>query len=321
MAPIIHVLLGVLASFSSSNRFPAANHDGAWALLPRENPALPSWALVLVKPLPRTTGAMLELERFHRAENPLGAGLAAKLRWVAADAIDCDYSRASALADLKRAGATEDEVRRLVERKPLPNEKSLVAFARQVTTGAYAITDDHFAALLKQFGPEKMTAIVHTLAFANFHNRIILALGVKVEADGSCPPLSVKLDGKARAEIATPARPPWKAVIATKPPRQFDAPSEWKDVSFADLEKRLDAQKARSPRVPMPDPSRFKDLPPDVKRQTEKIVWTQVCAGYQPMMTHLWFAALREFQQESRMDPLFGRTLFWIVTRANDCFY
>jgi hypothetical protein len=38
-------------------------------------------------------------------------------------------------------------------------------------------------------------------------------------------------------------------------------------------------------------------------------------------MTQSWFAGLREFQQEARLDPVFGRTLFWVVTRANDCFY
>ena len=261
MQAIIHALLAVLASFDAAGRFPSVGHDAAWALLPRENPPLPAWARVLIKPLPRTTGAMLELDRFHRVENPLGPVMAAKLRWIAADTIGCEYARATALFDLKASQISDEELRRLTERRPLPDEKGLVAFARQVTKAAYAVTDDEFAALLKQFGPEKITAVVHTLAFANFHNRIILALGVKVEPDGPCPPLSVKLDGKRRAEIPTPRRPAWQQAVAAKPAKQFDAPTDWKDVSFAELEQRLDEQKARSPRVPIPDASRFRKTP------------------------------------------------------------
>jgi hypothetical protein len=71
----------------------------------------------------------------------------------------------------------------------------------------------------------------------------------------------------------------------------------------------------------MPDPSRLKNLPPDVKSQAENIVWMQVSAGYQPEMTIAWFAAFRAFQQEGRSNPVYSSSMFWVVTRANDCFY
>lgn len=317
---ILSAALAVLAAMNPSARFPALDRDSAWALIPRENPPLPAWAQVLVKPLPRTTGGMLELDRLHRADNPIGPVLAAKLRWLVADAMQCDYARASALADLKRSGASADEIRRVVENKPSAGDKGLFAFARQITKAAYAITDSEFEELLKQFGPEKMTAIVHTLAFANFQNRIIMALGVKTEPE-SPPPLGVKLDAKRRATVATPARPPWDRVTEAKPAKTYGAPAEWKEVGFAELEKNVDAQKTSKVRVPMPDPSRFSGLPPEVRRPAEAIVWTKVCMGYQPVMTQAWFNCLREFQQEAKMNRVFSASLFWVVTRANDCFY
>src|SRR5262245_6487631 len=164
----MHLVLSlILASVVGSGlapRFPAADPDAAWALLPRETPALPAWALVLVKSLPRTTGAMLEQDRIHRVDNPLGPKLAAQPRWLAADAIGCDYARASAAADLRRAGAGEEELARLTGGKPLPAERALCAFARQVTNAAYTVTDDLVAELLKELGPEKLTAVVLTLA-------------------------------------------------------------------------------------------------------------------------------------------------------------
>ncbi len=318
LIPAIFIVQTVL---DPSSRFSAAPTDAAWALLPRENPPLPAWAMVMVKSLPRTTGAMLELDRLHRVDNPLGPVLAAKLRWLAADAIHCDYARASALGDLKRAGVSTDEIRRLTENKPAPSEKALFAFARQITRAAYAVTDSEFAELLKQFGPEKMTAIVHTLAFANFQNRVILALGVKVEPEGPPPALAVKLDAKRRSKVSTPPRPDWSRVTDAKPTKRYDAPADWKDVDFAHLEKNLANQKDRTLRVPLPDPSRFANVNADTKHQAETINWTKVSAGYQPLMTQAWFGCLREFQQEAKLNRLFASSLFWVVTRSNDCFY
>src|SRR5947208_319665 len=89
---------------SPPSSFPVAGNDDAWAKLPRENPPLPPWARVLVGPLPRTAAKMLELDHFHREKNPLGPELSAVLRWTAADALGSSFGKATAEADLRRAG-------------------------------------------------------------------------------------------------------------------------------------------------------------------------------------------------------------------------
>lgn len=317
----LSVLVAILPAAAPSARFPAASPDEAWALLPRENPPLPAWARVLVRTHPRTTAAMLELDRLHRADNPVGPALAAKLRWVAADALGCEYGRVTSLADLKRAGASADEVRRLTENQPADDERRVLALARQLTTAAYRVTDEQFAAVLKQLGPEKMTALVHTVAFANFQYRVVLGLGVKPEPEGPVPPLTVRLDKSKRGTVVAPPRPPWEQVLAARPKKEYDAPADWKDVPFEELEKRLAEQKARTPRVPVPDRKQFEKLPPDARRQAETIVWMTVSTGYQPGMTDAWFDGLGEFRADAKLDRVFGSTLFWTVTRANDCFY
>jgi alkylhydroperoxidase family enzyme len=318
---LLFVVAAVLPVAGPSTRFPAAAPDAAWALLPREDPPLPAWARVLVKTHPRTTGAMLEIDRLHRADNPLGAVLAAKLRWAAADALGSEYGRATALADLKRAGAPADEVRRLTEDRPSDGERRLLALARQLTTAAYLVTDEQFAAVLDQLGPEKMVAAVHTVAFANFENRVTMALGVKVEAGGPVPPLSVKLDRERRAVVKAPPRPAWDAVTSARPKKEYDAPPDWKEVPYEQLEERLATQKERTPRVPIPDRSKFEKFPPAARRQAETILWNTISDGYQPEMTDAWFGMLAEYRADSRTDRVFGSTLFWVVTRANDCFY
>jgi alkylhydroperoxidase family enzyme len=315
------VVSAVLPVVGPSSRFPAATPDAAWAQLSREDPPLPAWARVLVTTHPRTTGAMLELDRLHRADNPLGPVLAAKLRWAAADALGSEYGRAAALADLKRAGASADEVRRLAEDRPADDDRALLGLARQLTTAAYLVTDEQFAAVLKRLGPEKMVAAVHTVAFANFENRVTLALGVKVEPGGPVPPLSVKLDRERRAAVKAPPRPAWDAVKSARPMKEYDAPPDWKEVPYEQLEERLATQKERTPRVPIPDRSKFEKFPPAARRQAETILWNTVSDGYQPEMTQAWFYMLSEYRADSGMNRLFGSTLFWVVTRANDCFY
>jgi hypothetical protein len=240
---------------------------------------------------------------------------------VAADALGSEYGRATALADLKRAGASSEEVRRLVNGRPTETERRPLALARQLTTAAYLVTDEQFAAVLKQFGPEKMVALVHTVAFANFENRVTLALGVKVEPGGPVPPLAVKLDREHRAAVKAPPRPPWDAVTSAKPKKEYDAPADWKEVPYEKLEEHMAAQKERIVRVPLPDKSKFEELSPDLRRQAEAIVWTRVSGGYQPEMTDAWFGMLAEYRADAQMNRVFSSTLFWVVTRSNDCFY
>ena len=93
---------------------------------------------MLVTPLPKTTGAMLDLDRLHRAENPLGPVLAAKLTWIAADALGCKYSVREAETDLRRAGLTKEQVAEFTDpAEPYPEgEQALFRFARKLTKAA-----------------------------------------------------------------------------------------------------------------------------------------------------------------------------------------
>jgi alkylhydroperoxidase family enzyme len=304
-------------------RFPAADHDEAWKLLPREDPPLPAWARILARPLPRTTGAMLELDYAHRVKNPLGPVLAGKLRWAAADAIGCDYARRYAEADLRRAGLRDDDLKQLAgDRQDLPeDERAALTFARKLTRAAHQVTDDEVAALLKQFGPDKVVGMAHTLAYANFQNRLFLALGVAVEPGGPLPPVDLRLDPAKRAEVPTPPRPPWEELRKATTPSRTTAPPDWGGRSFADLGKALDRQKQGRPRIPLPDPGRLADLPPAAREQASKIVWTNVSMGYQPRLTAAWFDCMRTFQQESKLDRVFANSVFWVITRSNECFY
>ena len=43
--------------------------------------------------------------------------------------------------------------------------------------------------------------------------------------------------------------------------------------------------------------------------------------GYAPELTRAWFECMQAFQRESSLDRVFSNSLFWVVTRSNECFY
>jgi alkylhydroperoxidase family enzyme len=293
-------------------RFGVLSNAEAWRLLPHADPPLPAWARALAGSLPRTTTLMVALDHLHRANNPLGPALAGKLRWAAADELGCDYARRYAEADLRRAGAWGGSPKQAAERAAL-------AFARKLTRAAHEVTDAEVAELLELFGPEKVVAMVHTVALANFQGRIFLALNVEVEPGGPLPPLDLRLDPDKR--VVVPARRGRKDLREVKPSPGDDTPVEWQPRPAAELGKALERQKGRKSRIPLPGPEQLARIPPEAKAQASRVVWTTVSMGYQPLLTKAWFDCMRTFQQEAKLDPVFFNTMFWVVTRSNECFY
>jgi hypothetical protein len=249
--------------------------------------------------------------------------LAGKLRWTAADEIGCVYARRTAEADLRRAGLSALDLKRLAGngRGGPAAERAALAFARKLTRAGHTVTDEEVAELLGHFGAEKVVAMVHTLAYANFQNRIFLALKVEVEPGGPLPPLELPFEPSKASRLPAPARPPWAEVRKAKGPAGAEVPPGWQEQTAADLHRALERQKGRTSRIPMPSPAQMARIPPEAKLQASRVVWTRVSMGYQPMLTKAWFDCMRTYYEESRLDRVFGNTLFWVITRSNECFY
>ncbi len=304
-------------------RFPATDKATAWQRIPQERPPLPCWARILVEPLPKATAALIELDNLHRAKNPVGPVLAGKLRWAVADAIGCEYSRKCAEADLRRAGVSDDELLLSTAAwKTLPEaDRAVVEFARQLTLAGHEVSDNQVAALIGQLGTEQLVGIVHTVAFANFENRLFLALDVELEADGPLPPVELKIDPGQQGEVAVPPRRAWEEVLSMATNSDSTARVDWSQQDFSALEKALNRQQNRSPRIALPEVSRLDSLPPDTRERTKKIIWSNVSVGYQPQLTGGWFRLMQVFRDEAMLDRVFANSVFWVVTRSNECFY
>jgi alkylhydroperoxidase family enzyme len=294
--------------------FPVLGDAEAWACLPARvrgaTGPLPLWARVLVRPLPRTTAAMLELDLAHRACSPLDPKLRGQIRWAAARAIRCDYGEAYALADLRAAKVGEEEIRALIdESERLPDEtRRTLAFARKLTVAGNLITDGEVADLIARYGEKQVVAIVFCVAYSNFLDRLSLALGLTVEPGGSLPPLDVRFARRAFGAGATPTRSRPRALV---PPPDGGglADPDWGADDLADLRCRLETQKGRRARIFLPgtDPSANR--------------WGLIGRTHQPALADAWSACTQAFAEEADQDPIFEQSVFWIVTRTKQCFY
>jgi alkylhydroperoxidase family enzyme len=311
-----------------------------WKLLPSAEEGagqpLPAWVRALAPGLPKTAAAMLDLDYAQRADNPLPPRLRAELRWIAAHANHCPYAQVYARADYVRAGGKAEDIDTLPGRLgSLPEpERLALQFVRQLTEAAYTVTDAQVARLVEHYGEQQLVAIVLVAAYANFQDRLLLALGVSVEPGGPLPPVRVKF-----RKPSPPAKPSEdKAAKAPEPPRRKVSPPaknlppvptlvddpEWTAFPFDALQRRLASQKERpKARIRIPTWEKVRDNLPEANRPKEpvRIRWSLVNYGYQPALARAWLGGLRAFRGESDLEVVYQESLFWVVTRSVQCFY
>jgi alkylhydroperoxidase family enzyme len=308
-------------------RVPLMSDKEAWAKLPKaefgDGAPLPNWAKAVVGYLPRTAAAMLELDDRHRTKSPLDPALRAKMRWVVARANRCQYAQATALADLKRV-AGDDAIKVLTgdAAKWPADDLDPLEFARLLTMAAPTIRDEQFATLRKRFGDQKVAAMVLLAAYGNFQDRLLLGLGIPLEADGPMPPVAVKFAPGA-FQVA-PIIPDQKELPALLKGGETVVPrdAEWSKLTYKELQARLEKQRDRTPRLPVPTWEQVKGgLPPEYASRPTRIVWSLVCNGYAPELAVPWNITTRTMWAESKQDRVFEESLFWIQTRSIQCNY
>jgi len=314
----------------SAHGLPVLNDADAWKKLPAlekgAQQPLPAWARALAETLPRTTASMLELDFLQRAKSPLDPRLCGLMRWTAAHANRCAYSEAYAAADLRRAGLDEAALRALGKDDSQLSgaEKAALLFARKMTEAADTVSDAEVSQLMGHYGDKQVAAMVLLLAYANFQDRLILSLGLDVERDGPLPPLDLhfKPADPGTKPAAVPRTPPRATPL--EPTRTAATDADWLSLNFDELQKEMEAQRTRAPRILVPSWEEVRKALPaklTANRPPLRIRWSLVCMGYQPELSLGWFACTSAFSQEAKQDRVFEESLFWVITRALHCFY
>jgi alkylhydroperoxidase family enzyme len=327
------LLLAPGGAWADAAFVPVPSDAEAWQNLPPAEEGagqpLPAWIRALSGSLPKTAAAMIDLDFAQRADSTLPPRLRAKLRWVAAHANRCEYAKAYARADYIRAGGRAEDLDDLLGHlDKLPEaERLALQVVRQLTEAAYTVTDAQVARLVELYGEKQVVGIVLVAAYANFQDRLLLALGIPLEKDGPLPPVKVRFrkppagdkpQETQKRKLSPPAKDPPPG------PTRVDDP-EWTAISFDKLRERMQDQKARrQARVRIPDWETVRDNLPDGVPRPDKPVrirWSLVTMGYQPRPSAAWSRGLRAFHEDSDLDAVFHESMFWVVTRSLQCFY
>jgi alkylhydroperoxidase family enzyme len=295
---------------------PAALQGGGWRL--------PHWARAVAGFLPRTAAAMLRLDHAHRARSPVDARLRAKMRYVVAQANQCGYFMAHAAADLSRSGAPRTEIDRLAKGPEAwgPQERDDLELARGLTLAAPHVPDPLFARLRDRHGDGAVAAMVLLAAYGNFQDRMALGLGLPLEQEGIPEPRDVTFADDAFQLV--PISPAHQALFGGAGAGGTPVPQdpEWSGITYEQLQERLEAQRSRVPRLPIPTWEMVRPkLPAAMAARPTRIVWNLVCAGYAPELAIPWSITTRTMWAETEPDRVFEESLFWVQTRALGCNY
>jgi alkylhydroperoxidase family enzyme len=289
------------------------NDAEAWKRLPQAEKGahkpLPVWARALVESLPQTTAAMLELDYEQRTAGPLTPQLRSRIRWLVARENQCAFGEACALADLVRAGGDPRALQAqptISDRLPKP-EQSILNFAQKLTRAAYSVTDEEVAQLVAWYGNQQVVGVVLMVAYANFLDRLVLALNLP-PTEGPLEPLDVRFKRPFPDVGRTaPSRP--EPPKTARPVKSLTADRAWLALDFDQLQKQIAAQRARQPRVPLP------------ASQASAVQWGLACRTYQPRLADSWATCQRAFSIETDQDRIFEASLFWVVTHTQRSFY
>jgi alkylhydroperoxidase family enzyme len=304
----------------------------AWDLLPKadtgQGSPLPSWARMLVRQMPRTTAALLELDYAQRTAGPIPAVERSAMRYIAARELGCEYGIASSLADLRRASVSEQLLVALDDPQYpgwSDGQRQALVFAKDMTVNSDTISDQQFASLVAAYDERTAASMVLLMAYANFHNRLVFGLGAPIEQGGPLPPVNVDFPQESLVLKTTP--PPVVAADALPKPTGEDLivdGADWVAFTYDDWQQKLEAQRNMPTRLRIPEWRELEgNLPPGMMTKPSDIIWYRIAFGYAHELAIPFEFFMRTAGSEisRNWDRIFGNSLFWMVTRGMKCPY
>ncbi len=293
---------------------------------------LPEWIRLLSAKMPKAAAAFIELDFAHRQLGPVDLRLRNALRFTSASLNGCDYNKTIAIADAMRAGENDERLKALEDGSLQgwsDSEQQAIEFAKAMTIDSANYPDGKFEKLVASFSEEEAAAMVLHLAYYNFHDRLMIVLGV---IDGSQDANLVAADVKfehvfpSSDSKKSASRTPEKEITTSsninKNVVTHASPHTW--LEYDDLQVKLQQQRERTPRLVPPDWAEIAQrLPPGLMDNPSDIVWYQLSFGYAAELAIPFEIYLREAGSEvvRNWDSLFGGSLFWLVTDAMKCPY
>ncbi len=166
--------------------------------------------------------------------------------------------------------------------------------------------------------------MVLLLAWANFHDRLMLCLNIRPDPTTPAVPLDVEFPAEAFVIRTTPPQPSGQ-VSATGVTTDAAADHTVSNAeSYDDLQLRLESQRARPTRLKIPEwDAIVRNLPEGLMQRPTEIIWYRIVFGYAPELAVPFELVMRTAGSEagSGWDRVFAGSLFWVTTQAMQCPY
>lgn len=265
------------------------------------------------------------------AEGSLDYTFKVQLFWIVCRANNCQYCQGHQEGKLLRAGQKEDEIAALDGdwSEFTPAQQAAFAFARKITYEPHHLTDADIETLRKYYKDKQILEMILSVAGNNSINRWKEGTGVPQSPNGGGGGRQ-PADATAKHTYLTPTSDPFKTKISKVAPIVLDEKTGKPTTltlcrrpaleSREEVEKALETARTRTPRLPLVDETKAREVLPADAPKESLTQWVRLLATF-PGIAKSRVASDRFSEEKGDLKPLLKAQVSWIIARQDRAWY
>ena len=280
--------------------------------------------------------------RDNDPDNTLDYAFKVQLFWIVSRTNNCQYCLGHQESKLLGAGMTEDEIAALDGdwSEHTPAQRTAYAFARKITYEPHRLNDGDIDGLRKFYTDKQILEMILSVAGNNSINRWKEGAGIpqssgggnfgRRPAAGAEAPAETPRPAPTSHSYLTPTSPRFQKTVTKVAPILIDPKTgepTGKTVanrpnleSRGEVEQALDVARKRTPRLPLVDEEKARELLPDGFPAGPLPQWVRLLANF-PNSAKGRISSIRSAEERNDLKPLFKAQVSWIIARQDRAWY
>lgn len=284
--------------------------------------------------------------RDNDPDNTLDYAFKVQLFWIVSRTNNCQYCLGHQESKLLGAGMTEDEIAALDGdwAEHTPAQRAAYTFARKFTYEPHRLNDADIDGLRKFYTDKQILEMILSMAGNNSINRWKEGAGIPQSSGGgnfgtrrpgseSAPATAERTPRPAVAtshSYLTPTSEKFQKSISKVAPITVDPKSGQATrltldhrpalESPADVEQALAVAHTRTPRLPLVDEDKARELVPEGFPAGPLPQWVRLLANF-PNSAKGRISSIRSAEERNDLTPLFKAQVAWIIARQDRAWY
>lgn len=282
--------------------------------------------------------------RDNDPDNSLDYAFKVQLFWIVSRTNNCQYCLGHQESKLLGAGMTEDEIAALDGdwAEHTPAQRTAYTFARKFTYEPHKLNDADIDGLRKHYTEKQILEMILSMAGNNSINRWKEGAGIpqssgggnfgsrRSEGNNATAEKKEERPAETKHSYLTPTSPKFQNLITKVAPVTFD-PKTGKPTkltmtnrppleSRAEVEKALEAARHRTPRLPLADEAKTKEVLPEGFPEGPMPQWVSLLATF-PNSAKGRISGIVSADTRGDLTPLFKAQISWIIGRQDRAWY